>query len=358
VTISKNSQLPTGLHLFKYHTLGNSYLIIDPHNCNAAAGLFDVANGNEPIFESRVAKILCDKTRGIGSNGLLIGPSKDSNRDTFQLKIVNSDGTSSGFSGNGVRIFAKFLLDSGYVSIGQSFTVETTEYSEQGVSTVNNVPVSIAAVDGLIQVSIPHAPIFGSDAIVANPKLVQPNDWEGLNANLSHKVLSISEIGSLVSGLHSTWCRSTLLDIGNPHCVTFVETEKELPDFATLKKFDESLHNIAFRPKSALLAHSPFARGANLQWALVRSRSLIDLMIYERGEGPTSASGSSASAAASAAFARGLVDEIIDVSMPGGTLSVEINGVPDAIRAVTLTGSATKIFEGWVDGATPINSER
>lgn len=75
-------------------------------------------------------------------------------------------------------------------------------------------------------------------------------------------------------------------------------------------------------------------------------------MIYERGEGPTPASGSSACAAACAAFALGLINNTVDVVMPGGALAIRVDGTPANIRAVTLSGSATKIFEGEISLAS------
>jgi diaminopimelate epimerase len=192
-------------------------------------------------------------------------------------------------------------------------------------------------------------PRFGVAATSANAQLVRANDAAASRPGISFTVAPLATIGSRLTGRNDAWSSSTLLDIGNPHCVTFLGPDESLPDLATLHAAGDALRGIAFRPDNARRDQAAFANGSNLQWARVKDRTHLDLMIYERGEGPTMASGSSASAAASAAFARRLVDATVDVVMPGGTLAIRIEGTPDRIHSVTLSGFATRILDGKVD---------
>lgn len=348
--IVSDLNLPTGeLRLFKYHALGNSYLVLDPRDWQDERELIETVNGAaQPT--SHLVRTLCDECWGIGSNGLLFGPMTPSQSARFQLRIINSDGTPAGFSGNGVRIFAQYLRDAGYVRTGERFNVEIIEATASGSANHNIAPVHL--VDGderRIDVTIPQVPRFGVAAIAANTQLVRANDAVASRAGLSFTVAPLAAIGSRLTGNNDAWSSSTLLDIGNPHCVTFLGPKDALPDLAALHAADDALRDIAFRPDNARRDQVVFANGSNLQWVRVQDRTHLELMIYERGEGPTMASGSSASAAATAAFARRLVDATVDVVMPGGTLAIYIDGTPERISSVTLSGFATRILDGRVD---------
>jgi diaminopimelate epimerase len=336
------------LRVFKYQALGNSYLIVDPRYCPDRDALFESGDG-DPRPSARLVEGLCDKSYGIGSNGLLFGPVGASEASVFRLRIINSDGTPAGFSGNGVRIFAQYLRDAGYVRTGDHFSVEILEQSSTAAPIRNIAPVRLLDTpDQRIEVDVPYAPRFGSMAIAASPAHVREAYRSGLAGNLSYTVAPLADAGARLTGLASAWSSSTLLDIGNPHCVTFVEQDR-MPGMAELIACNEALRAIAFRPAATDRTSAVFANGANLQWACAPDRAHLALAIYERGEGPTMASGSSASAAASAAFARGLIDSAVNVVMPGGTLAVRLKGSADNITAVTLSGYATRILDGAVD---------
>lgn len=337
------------LRVFKYQALGNSYLIVDPRYCADPNALFDKSSDCDMRPGARLVQGLCDQSYGIGSNGLLFGPVGVAQTSVFRLRIINSDGTPAGFSGNGVRIFAQYLRDAGYARAGDHFSVEILEERATAAPIRNIAPVRLLDTpDQRIEVDGPYAPRFGSMAIAANPTHVREAHRAGLAGNLSYTVTPLAEAGAKLTGLDSAWSSSTLLDIGNPHCVTFVEKHR-MPGTAEMAACNEALRAIAFRPAVADRTGAVFANGANLQWAYAPDRAHLELAIYERGEGPTMASGSSASAAACAAFARGLIDSAVDVVMPGGTLAVRIQGSPDNITAVTLSGYATRILDGVVD---------
>ena len=93
----------------KYHGLGNDYLV------------FDVNKNKKEITIDEIKKV-CNRNFGFGSDGVLVGPFKKGN--TFSMKIINPDGSEAEKSGNGVRIFAKYLKDAGYVK-DESFVLST-----------------------------------------------------------------------------------------------------------------------------------------------------------------------------------------------------------------------------------------
>src|SRR5256885_16340620 len=85
------------MKFFKYHALGNDYLVIDPKDCPA------------PLTEPQI-KVICHRNFGVGSDGVLLGP-LPSDKAAFALRIFNPDGSEAEKSGNGLRIFLRYLLD-------------------------------------------------------------------------------------------------------------------------------------------------------------------------------------------------------------------------------------------------------
>lgn len=158
---------PDDLRVFKYHALGNSYLVLDPRD-NKRLGLYGVERADGSVVPStELVSWLCDQSRGIGSNGLLFGPTKVVGSKQFGLSIINSDGSYAGFSGNGIRIFARYLLDAGYVEPGALISVQTV--LEENIDAPRVAPIRIGDAGGrLIDVTLPYPPRFGPDAVEAN----------------------------------------------------------------------------------------------------------------------------------------------------------------------------------------------
>lgn len=330
------------LRVFKYQSLGNSYLVLDPQD-NREFAARRVERSNIPVLPStELVRWLCDETRGIGSNGLLFGPINIPGSDHFGLCIINSDGTYAGFSGNGVRIFARYLLDAGYTRPGAAITAQIL--LDESIGVPRAVPIRLGRDDGAsIDVTLPYAPRFGPEAVGADPSSV--SSFFGGDA---FTVPPLAKLGQSMTGSADAWKNSTFVDVGNPHCTTFVPKLAFLPSRQMLRAHDDVLRAIAYRSTDIGEART-FARGVNLQWACVLNRGSIKLVIYERGEGPTDASGSSACAAACAAFTRGAIDPAVEVNMPGGSLVVRIAVQAEKIASVTLSGWAARILEARVD---------
>ncbi len=268
----------------KYHALGNDYLVINPKDLPA------------PLTTDQV-KVICHRNFGVGSDGILLGP-LPSTTAKCALKIYNPDGSIAEKSGNGVRIFSRYLWDTKFVG-NDEFALQT----DGGI-------VRSTVFDGgkMARVDMGHVS-FDSEVIpVAGPKR------EVINEKIS------------VGGREFIYCAAT---IGNPHCV--------LP----LPEISAKLAN-EFGP--LLEVHPNFPRKTNVQFLKVLDRANIQIEIWERGAGYTLASGSSSSASAAVAHKLGLVDRDVTVHCPGGIIKIEI-GDNFAIR---MTGSVTRVSEGVI----------
>ena len=264
----------------KYHALGNDYLVLDPKDAEL------------PDADAIVR--ICHRNFGLGSDGILYGPLPTDKAD-FGLRIMNPDGSEAEKSGNGLRIFARYLYDIGKVK-NESFTVDTLG----GVvtCTVSEGAESITVDMGQVHFAMDHIPVDG-------PEQADHNYGTKLSIN-------------------GTDYTSYIADIGNPHCV--------IP-------LNEISKEIACKDGAVIETHEAFPNRTNVQFLKAIDRNNIQIEIWERGAGYTLASGSSSSAAAAVAHRIGLCDKSITVHMPGGKIGIEI-GDDYAIR---MTGPATHV---------------
>ncbi len=268
----------------KYHALGNDYLVLDPA---------DFPNWSAPTAEQ--IRVICHRNFGAGSDGILWGPSATSNAD-FGLRIFNPDGSEAEKSGNGLRIFSRYLFDQDKVT-EQPFTIETpggiveVEIREGG----QLITVEMGQVSFLSS----RIPVTGAEREVIN-ETIRCLDRE------------------------FTFCAAT---IGNPHCVI------PLPEIS---------EKMARHYGPELETHANFPKRTNVQFLRVLDRANIQIEIWERGAGYTLASGSSSSAAAAVAHRLGLVDRSVTVHMPGGKIAIEISDD----YAIKMTGPTTRVAEG------------
>lgn len=268
----------------KYHGLGNDYIVMTPEDLTDPS----------PATVRRI----CDRHFGVGSDGILLGPLPTTAAE-FGLRIFNPDGSEAEKSGNGLRIFARYLWDEGLIS-DQPFTISTpgglvtAEVDELG----NEISVEM----GRVSFTSSEIPVTG-----ALREVLQ----EELQADGEKFVF-------------------TAATIGNPHCVILVDAL----DVDTVKRFGSSLEH-----------HPLFPNRTNVQFMKVLDRSTIQIEIWERGAGYTLASGSSSSASAAVAHKLGLCDKNVKVVMPGGSLSVAI--AEDF--AITLVGPVTRVASGTID---------
>ena len=249
--------------LEKYHGLGNDYLVFDP-------------NKNELELNEANVKMICNRNVGLGSDGILEGPLLG---EHLAVKIWNPDGSVAEKSGNGVRIFAKYLKDAGYVQkknyelMTDGGIVEITYLNEEG----SRLRISM----GKLSFVSEEIPVIGERREVINEDMVFGNN------------------------LYPATCVS----VGNPHCVIpMQEISKEL------------VCKIGVHSESARY----FPERVNTEITKVTDRNNIAIETYERGAGYTMATGTGACAAAAVAYKLGLTENKMLVHMPGGDLQVEI----------------------------------
>jgi len=266
----------------KYHALGNDYIVIDPNRT--------------PIgLTADTIRLICHRNYGVGSDGILYGPILAGDR--IGLRIFNPDGSEAEKSGNGIRIFARYLVEQRYVST-RSFDLKTpggevrVEILDEKASLIKVDMGTVTFQSGLIPVS-------------------------GAPREVVDEVLSVA----------GQTFKVTCVSIGNPHCVIpLPEVTKDLA--------------VRFGPR--IENHPAFPNRINVQFLQVLGRKNIRIEIWERGAGYTLASGSSSSAAACAAHRLGLVDPDLQVHMPGGIITINI--APDG--HVHMTGAVTGVARG------------
>lgn len=262
----------------KYHALGNDYFVLDPID-----GALPDADGIRQV---------CHRNFGLGSDGILYGPLETDAAD-FGLRILNPDGSEAEKSGNGLRIFCRYLLDQGKVGAAP-FTISTPG----GV-------VTCRILDGARAIEVEMGRVSFDSARIG----MSGESREAINESIE------------IDGTAYRYCAAT---IGNPHCV--------LP-MASISA------ELAHRLGPRIETDPRFLNRTNVQLLEVLDRANIRIEIWERGAGYTLASGSSSSAAGAVALRLGLVDEDITVHMPGGRIQLHL----DADYAVRMTGPATRI---------------
>lgn len=274
------------MRFYKYQALGNDYIVIPPA---------DVPDG---LSAAEIVRI-CDRHYGVGSDGILLGPLPSTGADLgadFALRLFNPDGGEFEKSGNGLRIFARYLWDEGLVT-DEPFTLMTPG---------GRVTAQVFAGGRRIQVDMGQVSFDSRRIPVLGPAR------EVLNETIE------------IAGQPLLYCAAT---VGNPHCVVLM---------------DEVDRAIAHR-LGPQVEHDPrFPNRTNVQFMQVLDRQNIRIEIWERGAGYTLASGSSSSAAAAVAHRLGLCDNAIHVHCPGGVIDIGIG----ADWSIRMTGAVTKVCAG------------
>jgi len=269
----------------KTHGLGNEYIVLDEEKIN-----FE-------LTEKAIRRI-CNVNFGIGSDGILL--KVKSNIADFGLRIYNPDGSEAEKSGNGLRIFCKFVFDYGF-TYSKQFSVET--------------------MGGMVKAKIIET--SNSKAKVISVEMGKANfNSEEIPASFETKEV----IGEKIKADDREY-EINCVSMGNPHCVVI----KEELNIDEIKKYGRFIEN-----------HRMFPNRTNVQFAKVINRDEAEILIWERGAGFTLASGSSSCAAACVLRKRNLVDDKIKIKMLGGELLIEI----DENWNVKMTGEVRQIAEG------------
>lgn len=267
----------------KYQALGNDMMVIDP------------AEFDYPLTPA-TARLICHRHFGLGADGVCYGPLPEAGHPRA-LRFFNPDGSQAEKSGNGLRVFARYLWDRGYVS-SRNFDIW-----------MNGETATVEIGDDLARtmaMTIGRLSFLSADIPVSGP---------------------VREVVAEKMSFGSNEYSVTAVSVGNPHCVIFV---------------DELSPELARRLGPLIETAPQFPRRTNAQLARALDQHTIQLEIWERGAGYTLASGTSASAAAGAAIKTGRCRSPVQVQMPGGAAHVAI----DDNWQVTLTGSVEAVGHG------------
>ena len=273
----------------KMHGLGNDFVFID-----------DLAEEYE--FSPEAVAWFCDRNFGIGGDGMiLVRPASTADADFFML-YYNADGTTAEMCGNGVRCFAKYVVDHGLVPAdADSLLVETLG----GIKPIT----------------------FVRD---------YSGNLEMATVDMGEPVLAPSEIPTTLPGEQVFECpidteygtfAVTAVSMGNPHAIIWVDDVETAP----VDTVGPAIEN-----------HPAFPRKTNVEFAQYMGDDLIRLRVWERGVGETLACGTGACATLVAATLACFVGRSASIELPGGELLIRW----DEDNHVYMTGPATEVFAG------------
>ena len=278
------------MEIIKMHGLGNDFVFLDLFHKQTIA---ERPEGAYP----ELARKLCHRQFGVGGDGLIVVlPSEGADA---RMRIFNLDGSEPEMCGNGIRCFARYIFDKGYIK-KKSIRVETLA----GILT--------------LQLNIDGDKVSGVCVDMGEP-ILKPN------------LIPVLAEGEPVIGtkleVEGQEFKFTAVSMGNPHCVIFVDDYKKL-DFERLGP--------------AIEKHPLFPRKTNVEFIRVNSRTELTMKVWERGAGPTLACGTGACASAVATVLNGKTERKVTVHLPGGDLLIEWG----EDNRVYMTGPATYVFKG------------
>jgi diaminopimelate epimerase len=275
--------------------------------------LVDALTGPEEGDRRELARAICDRHFGVGADGLILV--QNSTIADLKMRLFNSDGSEAEVSGNGLRCFAKYVIEKGRIGkmssrAGQgnrSLTIETLSGVRKVKAYMSSNKVNRVAVNmGLPQFQTEQIPV-----------------------RIEVDIIPILEYPLVIDGKRLTL---SLLSMGNPHAVSFLS--RPIADFPLAE----------IGPK--VERHPMFPQRTNFEVARVLSKGKIEARVWERGVGETLACGSGACAIAVAAQLLDYVNRQVDIILDGGTLSVSW----DRLGEVLLSGPVEEVFTGeWLE---------
>ena len=256
------------------------------------------AYGNDFLFADRaavagrdlpaLARQLCARHTGIGGDGLILYAFTE---DGATMRLINADGSPSELSGNGLRCLAALVM-------------RERERRHGAHAGSTEVRADTGAGERRLTLTSRTGDRYEFRAAMGQPAAVTEETLE-----VAGETLPV-----------------VTLNIGNPQVVALMPA---LPDRARFERLSPGL-----------ATHARFPAGTNVEFAVVERPDRVQILIWERGVGPTEASGTGACAAAIAAMTAGGAARDVDVVSPGGTQRVEWNA-----DGVFLTGWAEILFD-------------
>jgi diaminopimelate epimerase len=277
----------TSLDFSKFHGYGNDYIVIERTNVPSTASL------------PELARALCGRHTGAGSDGIAVLAADGDGAD-FTCEIVNPDGSIAGFSGNGTRCAAAYLH---YRELWSGTDLRLKTLS--GVKNYRLLAVSGSQYEFQAEIGTPK---FSSAEVPFQSA-------EPLAAVIDREIDIAGEKVKI-----------SAVNVGNPVACVFVD------DFELDRR----------RLGRKIEPHTSFPEKTNVAFVKVRDRLNIELRIWERGAGETSASGTCSSGAAVLAAQTGRTDRAVAVHTPGGTAKFTWRKDNEMV----LTGTASFVYDG------------
>jgi diaminopimelate epimerase len=278
------------IHFVKMQATGNDFILIDARELERDW--------------SKLAKAVCHRRLGIGGDGLIL--LLGSEVAQFRMCAFNLDGSEAEACGNGLRCLVKYVIESG-LAAGDVVGIETKE----GVRTA--------------QAKVEKGIVTSVRVGMGMPEFVP----ERIPVALRGHSLDIMPILGYPISVAGRELKLDVLSMGNPHAVLLLD-EEEVTKFPLSQVGPEIEY------------HPMFPNRVNFEIANVVDSEQVIARVWERGVGETLSCGTGACAIAVAAYLHGLVDNQVDITLPGGMLTVDWDGVGE----VFLSGPAEMVFEG------------
>jgi diaminopimelate epimerase len=273
----------------KFHGFGNDYIVIE---ADQLSGIDDIG---------KFAREICERHVGAGADGIAVVSSAPDKSADFRVRIFNPDGSEAGLSGNGTRCAAAYLYYQGLWR-GEELRLIT----RTGIKRY------------YLRQESPGEYIFDSE-------LGQPRfDTASIPMRTEEPMERVIGYPLVV---HGETLSVTALQMGNPNCCIFVD------DFDSLdwRRAGKAIEN-----------HEQFPDRTNVVFIRIMDRTQIELRIWERGVGETSASGTCSCAAAVASMVNNKTDRAVTALMPGGKAQIRWRDDEE----VVITGSAEVVYSG------------
>lgn len=278
------------INFTKMTGLGNDYIYI---NCVDGVNLKNV-----PEY----AKKLSDRHFGVGADGLILIEKPTVKNADYKMRIFNSDGSEAEMCGNGIRCVAKFIHDNKMndndkLSIETLAGIKKVKIIEDNNKECNDVIVDMGE------------PVF-------QDKNIPYDVYEAFNKDLDLEV-------------NGETMRFTVVSMGNPHAITFVQNLDDMQ----IEKYGPKIEN-----------NPIFPNRTNVEFVEIMDKNNIKVRVWERGVGETYACGTGACAAMVASGLNGYTDENVTVNLPGGKLKIEWG----KDNHIYMEGPAETVYEGKI----------
>lgn len=270
------------LDFVKLQGAGNDFIVVDA-----------LDNRYSEADLTGAASRLCDRHFGIGADGVILVLPSD--KADYRMAIINSDGSIAEMCGNGIRCFARFLVDrdkaAGTVAIETLAGIRNVEVVDAGFTVNMGAPMLDAE----------EIPVAGFEGRVVS----RPLEVDGVTYDI------------------------TCVSMGNPHCVIFTDSVDDVPLEAVGPKIE---------------THPAFPKKTNVEFVQVIGREEIKVRVWERGCGITLACGTGTCASVVAGVLNDKIERKALAHLPGGDLIIDWRGNDN----VYMTGPAEEVFTGRI----------